>query len=217
MARRRSKKEFNPWPSFVDIFSSVILVLLFFLLFIIVLLAYYMQFTTVFSESINGKENSTIKITNEYRNGNKIKSEDEYINEHKRISIVEKKTKEKIKEIKEKIFIISFTKKDKYLTKSKYDIISSGLKYNKDFDKLIVTTYMLTDSSMSLIIKNKISLSRSINVMNYIKSKNIPLDKVIFKNKRINDNKEYKEYEKNGFVLFEFIKNKKGEINESKK
>ncbi len=36
--------EFNPWPPFVDIFSSVILVLLLFLLITIVNIAYYAQF-----------------------------------------------------------------------------------------------------------------------------------------------------------------------------
>jgi len=36
--------EFNPWPSFVDIFSSVILVLLLFLLVLIVNIGYYAQF-----------------------------------------------------------------------------------------------------------------------------------------------------------------------------
>lgn len=46
MAKQTELKEFNPWPSFVDIFSSVILVLLMFLLLIIIMLAYYMQFIT---------------------------------------------------------------------------------------------------------------------------------------------------------------------------
>jgi hypothetical protein len=37
-------EEFNPWPSFVDIFSSVILVMLLFLLITLVNLGYYTQF-----------------------------------------------------------------------------------------------------------------------------------------------------------------------------
>ena len=40
----RCEDEFNPWPSFVDIFSSVILVLLLFLLVVLVNLGYYAQF-----------------------------------------------------------------------------------------------------------------------------------------------------------------------------
>jgi hypothetical protein len=43
MAKRRNE-DFNPWPPFVDIFSSVILVLLLFLLITIVNIAYYAQF-----------------------------------------------------------------------------------------------------------------------------------------------------------------------------
>ena len=40
----KCEEEFNPWPSFVDIFSSVILVLLLFLLVTIVNIGYYAQF-----------------------------------------------------------------------------------------------------------------------------------------------------------------------------
>lgn len=41
---QRCEDEFNPWPSFVDIFSSVILVMLLFLLVVLVNLGYYAQF-----------------------------------------------------------------------------------------------------------------------------------------------------------------------------
>lgn len=41
---KRCTEEFNPWPPFVDIFSSVILVLLLFLLITIVNIGYYAQF-----------------------------------------------------------------------------------------------------------------------------------------------------------------------------
>ena len=45
MARgKKCDVEFNPWPAFVDLFSSVILVLLLFILVTIVNIAYYMQF-----------------------------------------------------------------------------------------------------------------------------------------------------------------------------
>jgi hypothetical protein len=40
----RCEEEFNPWPSFVDIFSAVILVLMLFLLVTIVNIGYYAQF-----------------------------------------------------------------------------------------------------------------------------------------------------------------------------
>jgi len=41
---RKCEEEFNPWPPFVDIFSSTILVLLLFMLILIVNLGYYAQF-----------------------------------------------------------------------------------------------------------------------------------------------------------------------------
>lgn len=41
---KRHMEEFNPWPAFVDILSSVILVLLLFVLVLLVNLGYYMQF-----------------------------------------------------------------------------------------------------------------------------------------------------------------------------
>ncbi len=46
------EEEFNPWPSFVDIFSSVILVLLLFLLVVLANLGYYAQFK--YKVSYNG-------------------------------------------------------------------------------------------------------------------------------------------------------------------
>ncbi len=41
---KRCEEEFNPWPPFVDVFSSVILVLLLFILIMVVNIAYYAQF-----------------------------------------------------------------------------------------------------------------------------------------------------------------------------
>ncbi len=41
---RKHIEEFNPWPAFVDVFSSVILVMLLFLLITIVNIVYYSQF-----------------------------------------------------------------------------------------------------------------------------------------------------------------------------
>ncbi len=58
MARaKKCEVEFNPWPPFVDVFSSVILVLLLFILVTIVNVAYYMQF--------NAKSNSQAKSTSQ--------------------------------------------------------------------------------------------------------------------------------------------------------
>lgn len=61
MARaKRVVEEFNPWPPFVDVFSSVILVLLLFILVTIVNIAYYMQF--------NSKTESESTVTSQINN-----------------------------------------------------------------------------------------------------------------------------------------------------
>ena len=56
------EEEFNPWPSFVDIFSSVILVLLLFLLVVLANLGYYAQFK--YKVSFTGSVSSSELISN---------------------------------------------------------------------------------------------------------------------------------------------------------
>ncbi len=64
MARvKRCEEEFNPWPPFVDVFSSVILVLLLFILVTIVNVAYYMQFNAK-SESEAQKSSAKVDSLN---------------------------------------------------------------------------------------------------------------------------------------------------------
>ncbi len=56
MARaKKCEEEFNPWPPFVDVFSSVILVLLLFIMVTIVNVAYYMQFNSKTSSEASTK------------------------------------------------------------------------------------------------------------------------------------------------------------------
>jgi hypothetical protein len=57
----KCEEEFNPWPSFVDIFSSVILVLLLFLLVVLANLGYYAQFK--YKVSFNGSISTDELIT----------------------------------------------------------------------------------------------------------------------------------------------------------
>ncbi|MEA3289367.1 MAG: hypothetical protein U9Q04_04210 [Campylobacterota bacterium] len=65
-------EEFNPWPPFVDIFSSTILVLLLFMLILVVNLGYYAQFKfrvsytgTVATEQLILNDNPTVNKLNE--------------------------------------------------------------------------------------------------------------------------------------------------------
>ena len=57
----KCEEEFNPWPSFVDIFSSVILVLLLFLLVVLANKGYYAQFK--YKVSYNGSISTDDLIT----------------------------------------------------------------------------------------------------------------------------------------------------------
>jgi hypothetical protein len=63
MARaKKCEEEFNPWPPFVDVFSSVILVLLLFILVTIVNVAYYMQFNSkTNSEAITKSQTDSLQ------------------------------------------------------------------------------------------------------------------------------------------------------------
>ncbi|MFA7084879.1 MAG: hypothetical protein WC141_10140 [Arcobacteraceae bacterium] len=67
---KKGNEEFNPWPPFVDIFSSVILVLLLFLLITIVNIAHYSQYKfkvaytgTLSADQIIVKENKEKQIS----------------------------------------------------------------------------------------------------------------------------------------------------------
>ncbi len=72
---KRCDEEFNPWPSFVDIFSSVILVMLLFLLVVLVNLGYYAQFR--YKISYTGSISTEELILND--NPKEIKIQEEII------------------------------------------------------------------------------------------------------------------------------------------
>ena len=67
---KKCVEEFNPWPPFVDIFSSTILVLLLFMLILIVNLGYYAQFK--FKVSYTGTIATSQLITEQIPEINKI-------------------------------------------------------------------------------------------------------------------------------------------------
>ncbi|MCD4758283.1 MAG: hypothetical protein K8R39_08430 [Arcobacteraceae bacterium] len=67
---KKCVEEFNPWPPFVDIFSSTILVLLLFMLILIVNLGYYAQFK--FKVSYTGTIATSQLITEQVPEINKI-------------------------------------------------------------------------------------------------------------------------------------------------
>lgn len=68
---KKCLEEFNPWPPFVDIFSSTILVLLLFMLILIVNLGYYAQFK--FKVSYTGTIATDQLVLNNEAKKNKVK------------------------------------------------------------------------------------------------------------------------------------------------
>ena len=229
------EKPFNPWPSFVDMFSSVILVLLFFILFIIVLLAYYLQFNSVtkISKIINDEiKTNTINVKTEtvhekvvmikvqelpklkkkiiIKDGeadgaatpNELKTD--YVGMNLKVA---KKTKLKEKYILSKEpnhFTLPFSETNKIVTNTQYNLMKKEFKLRKDFEKVIITSYLPNNNYLNIVQKNQLSLVRTISIKNFIKNEQISLDKVEFKFKKRNLNKEYKKIEQDGFFLFEF-------------
>lgn len=79
---KRCEDEFNPWPAFVDIFSSVILVMLLFLLVVLVNLGYYAQFK--YKVSYTGSISTDDLILND--NPKKVQITEEVVKETKSIT-----------------------------------------------------------------------------------------------------------------------------------
>lgn len=93
----RCEDEFNPWPSFVDIFSSVILVMLLFLLVALVNLGFYAQFK--YKVSYTGSISSDDIILNSNASKNIVKEEQEQKEKSESDSKSEAKEKEQVQEI----------------------------------------------------------------------------------------------------------------------
>ncbi len=103
-------EEFNPWPPFVDIFSSTILVLLLFMLILIVNLGYYAQFK--FKISYTGTISTDKLIRDESPTKNKVK-------EIKEQKIIKEQTESKV----QKTSVISEIQEKKELERAGQDLV----------------------------------------------------------------------------------------------
>ena len=113
---KKCVEEFNPWPPFVDIFSSTILVLLLFMLILIVNLGYYAQFK--FKVSYTGTIATSQLITEQIPEINKINEPKE-----KQIPIEQKEIVEQ-KVIKTSI--ISEVQEKKELERAGQDLVQAN-------------------------------------------------------------------------------------------
>lgn len=104
---KRCEQEFNPWPAFVDVFSSVILVMLLFLLITIVNIVYYAQFKFKVSytgaitknEVISSTETKKFEIFEKKENIQEEKKEEEISQIVKQQEIEKTQIEEKSAEI----------------------------------------------------------------------------------------------------------------------
>jgi len=194
---KKFNEEFNPWPPFVDIFSSTILVLLLFMLILIVNLGYYAQFKfkisytgTIATDQVIVEEKTITRhvieklvepeeIPEDTIVKSSIISE---IQEEKQLEragqdLVQEEDKTATKQDTEQIensLIVNFSEKeiildDTIITKIKEFIKNTKQKFPNH--KIFLSSYEPTNQ-LSATVAKQISLARTLNVRNLIRKLN---------------------------------------------
>jgi hypothetical protein len=196
MARaKKCEEEFNPWPPFVDVFSSVILVLLLFVLVMIVNVAYYMQF--------NSKITSTSSEKSTINNLQKGVDPTQLVTLKKNIIQVEAKTSNNSmfkggkaegnsmsstkdeKKFEQKVvsssgsMLVAYDDKELFVNASTKTKIKSFAKKYKN--KKIVLEIANSTKIISKTIAKQISLSRIVSIKNILKKSGINLSNIKIK------------------------------------
>ncbi|MGB5867525.1 MAG: hypothetical protein WBG69_06615 [Arcobacteraceae bacterium] len=190
---KKCSEEFNPWPPFVDIFSSTILVLLLFMLILIVNLGYYAQFK--FKVSYTGTVTTDQLIQETIPVINKIEKlvEEKNIEKQKIVksSVISEVQEEKqlervgqdlVQELDKKTtlqntieqensMIVNFADKeiivdDMIIVKIKEFIAKMKKKFP---DNKVVISSVEPTNQISATIAKQISLARTLNVRNLIR------------------------------------------------
>jgi len=196
MARaKKCEEEFNPWPPFVDVFSSVILVLLLFVLVMIVNVAYYMQF--------NSKVNSTSDEKSIVNNLQKGLDPTQLVTLKKNIIQVESKTsnqsmfkggkaegnaismKKEERKYSQKVvsasgsLLIAYDDKEIFVNAQTKAKIKSFAAKNKN--KKIILEIANSTKIISKTIAKQISVNRIVAVKNILKKSGISLENIKIK------------------------------------
>ncbi len=156
----RCEDEFNPWPSFVDIFSSVILVLLLFLLVILVNLGFYAQFK--YKVSYTGSISSDDLILND--NPVEVKIKEETVETKSKKEAETTKEAKKIIQVQAELAKLRKIIKKEELKKGIKGVISGGVDvYDvKDDDNKSEQTIILNDEYIIVTFKeNEMFLDNS--------------------------------------------------------
>lgn len=200
MAKRRVEP-FNPWPSFVDLFASVIMVILMFMLILIVNITYYAQFkykvsytgTVAIEQAVAKPEDILDK---------KTKEEKESILDEKPIKIVKDNTKKELEAVAGVDLSMSdnnFTRQDnvfheswmavKYLdsevildSKSIKDIDKFLLSAKEKFPQHSIWIYIKEpQNQISASVGKQLALSRVLNIRNLLRKRKYKDDDVMIK------------------------------------
>ena len=200
MAKRRVEP-FNPWPSFVDLFASVIMVILMFMLILIVNITYYAQFkykvsytgTVAIEQAVAKPEDILDK---------KTKEEQESILDEKPIKIVKDNTKKELEAVAGVDLSMSdnnFTRQDnvfheswmavKYLdsevildSKSIKDIDKFLLSAKEKFPQHSIWIYIKEpQNQISASVGKQLALSRVLNIRNLLRKREYKDDDVMIK------------------------------------
>lgn len=191
---KRCEQEFNPWPSFVDLFSSVILVLLLFLLITIVNIVYYSQFKLKVSYTGTITKDEVIETNQTNKSETLQKKEEQIIIEPiKQKEIQKTKIKEHFGDMEaagkdlSKIYEDEVTKQKTVMTEE-YLLLNFGSNAIKLDNPIILQTREFINkikqkninhvvkisavdptNQISATVMKQISLARTINVRNLIR------------------------------------------------
>ena len=206
MAKKRVEP-FNPWPSFVDLFASVIMVVLMFMLILIVNITYYAQFKYKVSYTgtvaIEQKIIKTINIldTNAKEQEPLEKKKESVMNE-KSIKIVKDDTKRELEAdagVDLSATSNNYTRQDnvfhedwmaiKYLdnevildSQSVQDIDKFLKDARKKFPQHTISIYIKEpQNQISASVGKQIALSRVLNIRNLLRKRNYKDEDVVIK------------------------------------
>ncbi len=209
MARaKKCEEEFNPWPPFVDVFSSVILVLLLFILVTIVNVAYYMQFnaksnseatTTANMDSLQAGKDITdmIAVAKVEKPAMDSVGNDSLftggLSEGNAISASMDKQTPLSQQVHKKgdVLTIGFKDKEIFVTKAIKEDISKFIKAQKAKNphaKFEISVAQPT-KILGTTIPKQISLGRALNIKNMIKKMDVSLSDMRLKMRKTSDKK----------------------------
>ncbi|MCV6606707.1 MAG: hypothetical protein OIF32_00710 [Campylobacterales bacterium] len=192
---KRCVEEFNPWPSFVDIFASVILVMLLFMLVLLVNLGYYAQFkykvTYSGQEAKIEKESQLAGVTQVKYTQEKSKEVPDNLslfegtkNDSTGNAIARKKEEDdyskQIATVKDKELLIKYQDKEMFVKGAIVGQVSSFI--SKEISKGSIREVLIIVSDPTMVVSKtigkQISLGRVLDIKGKLLKVGIPKEKI---------------------------------------